>query len=142
MRILLTWIGAILITGIIISPFFWLWFLKKRNKLLYIIISSLISIIIFIFYGFHGYDLLLNFTSKLSTDAYYVIYEAGSWAPFIYFFLMIISPFIFTKILYGKFSLKSVIISIFCSIAIFIAIALIFTYYIFPMAGEVLLKNI
>jgi hypothetical protein len=141
MRTLLTWIGAILITGIIISPFFWLRFLKNKKVIIYLITSSFISVIFFLLsltwiYNFILKHFINTYDSLGYFDLFYIIY------PVLYLLLVVISPFIFTKILYGKFSLKSVIISIFCSIAIFIAIALIFTYYIFPMAGEVLLKNI
>lgn len=142
MRTLFVWLGAVITTLVIISPFFWLWFLKKKNKWLYITVSSIISIAIMIFYGLKGYDLLLDYMAMLSADAYYFSYDAGSWTPFIFAFLMFISPFIFTKILYGKITVKSFFISLASSILILTILFLIFAYYIVPKAFEGFLLNI
>lgn len=142
MRTLFVWIAALLITGVIISPFFWLWFLKKKNKWLYIALSSTVFLIIYTFYIFGGGSLILNIFAKISSDAYYFYDDAETVSIPIVPFLMLISPFIFTKILYDKFSLKSVIVSLLCSIAILMFMVYAFVYYIAPKAFETLLNNI
>lgn len=142
MRTFLVWIGAVLITLVIISPFFWLWFVKKKNKWLYVAVSSVAFLIIYYFYIFGGSDLILDLFAKRNTSIYYFYDDVESTSiPFIPF-LTIISPFILTRVLYGKITIKSFFISLLLSILIFVALTLIFAYYIFPKAAEGFLINI
>lgn len=141
MRTLFVWIAALLITGVIISPFFWLNFLKKRSVIPYLISSSIIVIIFFVVSVTWIYNLVLkyfinSYDSLGYFDSIYIIYLI------LFLILMLISPFIFTKILYDKFSLKSVIVSLLCSIAILMFMVYAFVYYIAPKAFETLLNNI
>lgn len=142
MRTFFVWIGAVIITLVIISPFFWLWFVKKRNKWLYISLSSAVFLSIYAFYLFKGGSLILNIISKISTSAYYFYDDSETASIPIIPFLMIISPFIFTKILYSKITIKSFFISLLLSILIFIGLFLFFAYYIFPKAASGFLINI
>ena len=142
MQTLFAWIVGLLIAGIIISPFFWLWFLKNRNRSLYIFLSSIITLGIFVFYFLTGFDIFLDLMAKISAETYYFFYDAGGLSPFIVLFFIFISPFIFTKILYHKFSWRSVIVSFLCSIIIFVVLAYIFVFVLAPIAFEGLLNNI
>jgi hypothetical protein len=130
------------LAGIIISPFFWLRFLKKEGIKRYIQASSLATLVFFILYYAFVYNFISNLTAKVNADLYYLFYDVLDFAGYIVFFLVLISPFIFTKIIYKKFSIKSFILSLLFTLIIFIAYAFVFAYIIFPMAGEVLLKNI
>lgn len=94
------------------------------------------------FYIFKGSDLILHIFAKRSADAYYFYYDAESESIPLIPFLMVISPFIFTKILYEKITVKSFFVSFLLSIVIFIVLFLIFAYYIFPKAAEGFLINI
>ncbi len=142
MKTLLVWIFALALTGVIISPFFWLWFLKRKSRWLYVLICLLTTITLFSFFFFQGYDILLDFFAKINANSYYYLYDAGANVFIIVPFLMLISPFVFTKIIYNKFSVKSFFLSLLFSMTIFVIFSLIFIYYIVPKAFEVLLKNI
>jgi len=142
MRTLLVWLGAFIITAVIISPFFWLWFLKKTKKIYYVLYSSFVSLLIFLIFFFWGDNYLDKFFRKFNTELLYIYNESDIYAVIIYAFLMLISPFIFTKILYGRITVKSFFISLASSILILIIIFLIFAYYIVPKAFEGFLLNI
>ncbi len=142
MRIVLIWIMAILINLVIISPFFWLWFLRKKVRWLHIASSSILSLIFYFLYIYKGSDKILDLFAKINANAYYFYYDAESTGILFVPFLMIISPFIFTKIIYGKITKKHFFISLAVSILIVAALVLIFAYYIFPKAAESLLINI
>lgn len=142
MRTLLVWIVSILMTGIIISPFFWFGFLKNIKKLPYIAYSSILSLTIFVVFFFWGDDYIDKILRKYNTKVLYIYNNADVYAVVLYAILMLISPFIFTKILYGKITVKSFFVSLLLSVIIFVVLFLIFAYYIFPKAAEGFLINI
>lgn len=142
MRMFLIWFLAILITLIMISPFFWLWFLRKSNKVLYILSSFFISISIFLLYFNWGDDILDNFFRKYNTNLLYLYNTADVYSVITYLLLLIFSPFIFTKIIHRKITVKLFFVLLLLSIIIFVAFFLIFAYYIFPKAAEGFLINI
>ncbi len=143
MRDILLWLAAILINIVYISPFFLFWFLKKKSKRVYVLISATISFAIYVWSWFQGYYLLSDYFAKVDADLYYFFDDTSDYAMFrIYIVLMIASPFIFTKIIYNKITLKSFFISLLLTALIATALFLFFAYVIFPMAGSVLLNNI
>jgi hypothetical protein len=117
-------------------------FLKKRNVWEYIFWSSIGTGLALILWIRWGYDFVGNLMAKIDADFYYAFYSIGIFAVYIVLFLVLISPLIFTKIVYLKFSIKSLLISLLLTILIFILYVLAFVYIIVPMAGEALLKNI
>lgn len=138
----MVWIGAIIITLVIVSPFFWLWFLKKRSKWRYVLVNSIASIIIFLIYCVYIYEYLLGIFAKINANYYYYFYDAGINVTIIFPFLLLISPFVFTRIIYEKITIKSFFVSFLLSVVIFTAFFLFFAYYIFPKAAEGFLINI
>jgi hypothetical protein len=134
MKTLLIWIGSFVIAGVIISPFFWLKFLKEKSRWLYVIWSSAGTIVIFLLYIYFGYDLIGNLTAKISADLYYMAYEFTQNAIYIVLILILLAPFIFTKIVYEKFKMKSVLISLVLSFIIFISLFLFWAYVLLPIA--------
>lgn len=80
--------------------------------------------------------------AKINADTYYFYDDAESTSIPLVPFLMVISPFIFTKIFYGRITIKSFFVSFLLSVVIFAALFLFFAYYIFPRAAEVLLNNL
>ncbi|MDA3840777.1 MAG: hypothetical protein PF572_06875 [Patescibacteria group bacterium] len=143
MRTILLWLTALLITGFFISPFFLFWFLKKKSRKVYVFVSAIISLVIYLWYFFTGYNLIEHFFAKINTDSYYFLYDAGDDALFFIFPILIISfPFIFAKIVYSKFTKKRFFVSLLLSVLVIITLTLILAYYILPGAGSTLLNNI
>jgi hypothetical protein len=142
MKTLLIWACSFLIAGIIISPFFWLKFLKERGQWKYISVSILASFILNMLYIFKLGELAINSSSKLGTDFYYFFYDASGNAIIIMFFAILISPFFLTKNIFQQTSIKWIAVSCLLSVAIFIIYALVFVYIIFPMAAGVIFKNL
>ncbi|MDA3840776.1 MAG: hypothetical protein PF572_06870 [Patescibacteria group bacterium] len=143
MRTILLWLTSLLITGFFISPFFLFWFVKKKSKKIYLVVSALASFLVYVWAWIKGYYLLSDYFAKVDADLYYFYYDASDFAMFYIFIpLMIVSPFIFTKILYTQFTLKRFFVSLFLSSLILMGLFLFFAYVLFPMAGSVLLNNI
>ena len=142
MKTLIIWICSFLIAGIIISPFFWLRFLKEKNRWQYVILSSTTTLVIFLLYIYFGYDFINNWTAKINADLYYMAYDFIQYAIYVVLLLIILSPFIFTKIIYNKIDIKSFFISLIISVSIVLVYAIIFVYIIFPMAVGVIFKNL
>lgn len=134
MKTLIIWACSLLIAGIIISPFFWLRFLKEKSKSKYIILSSAITVGLFMLYIYVGYDFINNWTAKVSADLYYMAYDFTDYALYLILLLIIIFPFIFTKIYFGRIRVKSFIISLLLSIVIFMMFFLYWAYVLLPVA--------
>ena len=130
------------IVAIIISPFLWLRYFKRKNAWAYVLMSSIATIGIFLFFFFKD-RFVSDYFAKISADLYYAYYDASGYAVLtILPFLMLISPFIFTKVIYGKIQLKSFFISFGLSFIVFIIFVGILRYYIMPKAFETLLFNL
>lgn len=120
MRTLLVWIGAILITMVIISPFFWLRFLKERSRWLYIFLSLMITIIVFIL--FIRADNYLGDWFYNKSINYYIIYNSIYIIALIIFkFVSSVSPFLILKIINSKIILIKIIVAVILAILIYIA---------------------
>ena len=82
MKLLLVWICSFAIAGIIISPFFWLRFLKEKSMGMYLVASSVVTLLVFWFsmtwvYNFilksiNSYDVLYYF-DRISMFSIYII---------------------------------------------------------------------
>jgi hypothetical protein len=142
MKTLITWLASFFLAGIIISPFFWLRAVRAKSVSWYLTGSSLLTILFLVFYYAFLYDFLGDLTAKISADLYYLLYDAFDFAGYLVFLLIAIYPFIFAKIVYTKFSIKSFLLALLLSALIFVAYFFIFAYVIAPMAGGVLLRNI
>lgn len=142
MNTILTILGTLLITFIIISPFFWLRFLYRKDRKLYVFYASLATAGIFIFHMFWVDDYLNDYFAKVNANLYYYWYDIGFNSTMLSHFLVVISPFIFTKIIYGKIKIKSFFISLSLSIIISIGYALVFVYILLPMAFEELNRRL
>ena len=108
MQTILIIFSSIILAGIIISPFFW-----------------------FIYFGNR---LILNFFLKISSDAYFFYDDISVDAILVTIFLIIISPFIFTKILKNNINVRNFFISLIISCAIFVSIFLFWAYVLLPQA--------
>ena len=135
-------LGTLVVTFIIISPFFWLRFLCRKDKKLYVFYSSLATIGIFYLYVFWFNKPLANLFARTNADFYYIYDDISFNTMMFSHFLVVISPFIFTKIIYGKIKIKSFFISLSLSIIISIVYALVFAYILLPMAFEELNRRL
>lgn len=142
MNIILTILGTLMVTFIIVSPFFWLRFLYRKERKLYVFYSTLGTLGVFVLHMFYLNRFLGNYAAKLDADLYYYWYDIGYYPMLIVHFLIIISPFIFTKIIYGKIHIKSFFISLLISILIFISYAYTFVYILLPKAFEELNRRL
>lgn len=134
MRTILIWIFSFMIASIIISPFFWLRFLKEKSAGKYLVASSVATLLIFFMYIYPVDNFLSSWTSKTNATLYY-FYDDISLNPIlIIIFFIIISPFIFTKILKQKFSAKVILLDIVLSGTIFVSIFLYWAYILLPRA--------
>jgi len=142
MNTFIVWAMTMAVVAIIISPFLWLKYLKRKNAWAYVLASSVATIGIFLLFFFKD-SLICNYFAKISADLYYAYDDAGADSLFILLpFMALISPFIFTKVIYGRIKLKSFFISLGLSFVVFIIFIGILRYYIMPKAFETLLFNL
>jgi len=134
MKTILIIFSSIILAGIIISPFFWLRFMKKKSVGKYLVASSLATLIIFGWYIFFGYNLISDWTAKTNADLYYFFYDVIDFVIYMIIFLIIISPFIFTKILKKNINIRNFFISLILSCVIFVSIFLFWVYVLLPQA--------
>jgi len=142
MQTILIVFSSIILAGIIISPFFWLRFLKEKSVGKYLVASSIITLIIFGWYLLFGYNLISDWTAKTNADLYYFFYDVIQYAVYLILLFIILTPFIFTKIIYKKIAVKSFFISLTLSLLIFISIFLYWVYILLPKAFGDLLKHL
>jgi hypothetical protein len=133
MEIIFTWLVSFALAGIIISPFFWLRFLKEKNVWKYIFWSSAVTLLFFWLYIFYGYDFISNWTAKTNADLYYFFYDVIQYAIYIVLLCIVFSPFIFTKIIKQKFTVWRFLFLTLISLVIFVSI---FTYWAFILLPQ------
>ncbi len=134
MKILIIWICSFLIAGIIISPFFWLRFLKEKSKLQYLFLSFVMTMILYLLYVYFGYGFINNWTAKTNADLYYIAYDFTDYASYLVLLFFILAPFVFTRIIFGSIKIKSFFISLIISVIIFTSIFLFWVYVLLPVA--------
>lgn len=134
MKILIIWLASFALAGIIISPFFWLRFLKKKGIGTYLVASSIATLGFLFAYIYPIDNFLSNWTAKTNANLYYFYDDFSLYPILIVIFLIVISPFIFTKIIKNKLTIKSFFVSLFLSLVIFVAIFLYWAYVLLPKA--------
>jgi len=132
MKLLLVWICSFAIAGIIISPFFWLRFLKEKSMGMYLVASSVVTLLVFWFSMTWVYNFILK--SINSYDVLYYFDRISMFSIYIIILLIILTPFIFTKIIKNKITIISFFVSLFLSILIFVSIFLYWAYVLLPQA--------
>lgn len=142
MNIVLTMLASLVLAGIIISPFFWLKFLKKKSVVKYLVASSISVVVIFGWYLFFGNRFLTDLTANVDAGLYYFYYDVGFNATMIVHFLIVISPFIFSKILFGGINIKQFLKSLLLSVIISVIYVYLFVYVLLPKAFGELLKHL
>lgn len=142
MKTLLIWVFSFLIAGVIISPFFWLRFLKDKSRWGYVICSLVTSFAFSMLYIFVIADFTTKIASNIGTNFYYLYDNASGNALPLIFFAILFSPFFLTRAVFKIFSAKWFLISLVMSLLIFVIYAIIFVYIIFPMAVGVIFKNL
>lgn len=130
---------ALILTLLYISPFFLL--RKLKNITVFLLLSSISSLAIFIFCQRWPYNFVLK-KFVVTYDQLDFFDNVTMWAIYIYVLFMIFSPFFFTKIIRGRIGVKYFFISSALSVVIFFALFYFYAYGLFPMAGSVLLENI
>lgn len=132
MKLFFVWAFSILFAGIIISPFFWLKFLKVKGVGKYLTVSSASTLLLFWISLTWVYDFILKYVNSYNVLYYFDnIFLAYSDMVI---FLIIISPFIFTKISKAKFSVRSLFLNLFLSVLIFISVFLYWALVLLPKA--------
>ena len=142
MKTVIIILGTLAVTFIIISSFFWLRFLYRKDRKLYVFYSVLATVGIFYIYVFQLNKPIANLFAKKSSDLYYFYDDISFNAMMLSHFLVIVSPFIFTRIILGKIKIKSFFISLALSIIIFLIYVLVFIYVLLPMAFEELNRRL
>ena len=132
--------ASLVLAGIIISPFFWLRFLKEKSVGKYLMVSSLSALVIFIIFNTLLYKFILQFINSYNALFYFDGISMGS--IYITILLAIISPFIFNKILKNDIGVKSFFTLLFYSCVIFISIFLFWVYVLLPKAFGDFLKHL
>ncbi len=134
MKILGIILASLAFAGVIISPFFWLGFLRAKSVGRYLVASSVVTVLFLLGYIFFVYDFLGKLTAKINADLYYFFYEVRDYAIYIVFLLIILSPLIFIKIVQQKFTLKSFAGGLLLSLVLFISIFLFWALVLLPQA--------
>lgn len=123
---------SILLASIIISPFFWLKFLRPKNGRKYLLVSSAGTLALFLSSLTWGYDFVLSYVN--SYDVLYYFDGIFLGYSLIILFLIIISPFIFTKLNQTKFTLRTFVLDALFSALIFVSIFLYWALVLLPKA--------
>ena len=134
MKILGIILASLALAGVIISPFFWLKFLKAKNVGGYLALSSVATVLLLLSYIFFVYDFIGNLTAKINADLYYFYDDFSLYPILIVIFLIIISPLIFIKIVQRKFTLKSFAGGLLLSLVLFVSIFLFWALVLLPQA--------
>lgn len=131
MELLLVWIVSFAIAALIVSPFFWLRFLKEKGMGKYLIVSFCLTTLILIIVTF-----IFKWSYKLINSYTYLDYFDSISVSLIFILVLLatISPFIFTKIIKHKFTTKSFFFSLVLSVIIFAAIFLFWAFVLLPWA--------
>jgi hypothetical protein len=132
MKILGIILASLAFAGVIISPFFWLGFLRAKSVGRYLVVSSILTLLFFWFSLTWLYDFLLNPVNSYDVLDYFDNISLGY--SFMVFFFIIISPLIFIKIVQQKFTLKSFAGGLLLSLVLFISIFLFWALVLLPQA--------
>lgn len=132
MQTLLIIFFSIVLAGIIISPFFWLKFLKKKSVWGYLVGSTVVTVLLFLFYATWLYDFVLKYVN--SYDVLYYFDRISMDSMYLVILFIILLPFVFTKNIRGEFNVKNFLVSLFLSFVIFISIFLYWAYVLLPQA--------
>ncbi len=132
MKILGIILASLAFAGVIISPFFWLGFLRAKSVGRYLVVSSILTLLFFWFSLTWLYDFLLKPVN--SYDVLYYFDNISLGYSFMVFFFIIISPLIFIKIVQQKFTLKSFAGGLLLSLVLFISIFLFWALVLLPQA--------
>jgi hypothetical protein len=135
---LILWSYVIISLGLILSPFFILWW-KRLTKWRWIFLAYFLSIVIFlgIFFATNWYDRYLYYNVYNSGWLMEVLLDAGRNQFLFFAFILILSPYCISKLKYIKINLKRGLISTVFSIVIFGIIFGIFLYYTAWTLGQV-----
>jgi hypothetical protein len=134
MKIFLVWFFSLLLAGVIISPFLWLKFLRVKSSVKYLVASSTVTLVFFWFSLTWAYKFVLSYVN--SYDVLYYFDGISMYFIYIVIFLIIVSPFIFTKINKTSFSLRRFLVDLLLSGFIFVAIFLYWAYVLLPKAFQ------
>lgn len=134
MKIIGIILASLFLAGLIISPFFWLRFLKVKNVVGYLVASSVATVLLLAGYIFVLDRFLSYWTAKIDADLYYFYDDFSLYPILIVIFLIIISPLIFVKIIWKKFSWKSFALAVLLASTFFIAIFLWWALILLPWA--------
>jgi hypothetical protein len=140
MKTVIIILGTLAVTFIIISPFFWLRFLYRKDRKLYVFYSTLLAVGMLILFIICAQKFILG--KIASYDVLDVFDGISMGSIYLTLFLSIISPFIFAKIILEKIKIKSFFISLALSIIIFLTYVLVFVYVLLPMAFEELNRRL
>jgi phosphoglycerol transferase MdoB-like AlkP superfamily enzyme len=127
-------LASLAFSSVIISPFFWLRFLKEKSVGKYLTLSSLGTLALLYSYIFLLDDFLSHWTAKINADLYYFYDDFSLYPILIVIFLIIISPLIFVKIIWKRFSLKSFSLALLLAVSFFIGIFLFWALVLMPIA--------
>ncbi len=134
MKTILVWFCSILFASIIISPFFWLKFLRQKKGRKYLVASSMGTLILLFAYIYFIDSFLSNWAAKTNANLYYFYDDFSLYPILLVIFLVIISPFIFTKLNQTKFSLRTLVLDALFSALIFVSIFLYWALVLLPKA--------
>lgn len=134
MKIFLVWFFSLLLAGVIISPFLWLKFLRAKSPVKYLVVSSIATLFFFWFSLTWVYNFVLSYVN--SYDVLYYFDGIFLGYSLVVLLLIVISPFIFTKINKTNFSLRRFLVDLLLSAFIFATIFLYWAYVLLPKAFQ------
>jgi hypothetical protein len=127
-------LASLALAGVIISPFFWLRFLKAKSVGKYLVVSSVVTLIFLFAYIYPVDNFLSDWTAKTNADLYYFYYDVSLNPILLVVMLIVVSPLIFTKIIKNKFTLRDFLAAFVLSVAIFAAIFVFWALVLLPQA--------
>ncbi len=134
MKIIGIILASFAFAGVIVSPFFWLRFLREKQVAQYLVASSVGTLMLLFGYIFSAYDLLGNITAKINAELYYFYDDFSLYPILIVVFLIILSPLIFVKIIQKKFTLKNFLWALLLTVALLVAIFIFWALVLLPQA--------
>ena len=134
MKIIGIILASFAFAGVIVSPFFWLRFLREKQVAQYLVASSVGTLMLLFGYIYWLDTLISILLEKINAELYYFYDDFSLYPILIVVFLIILSPLIFVKIIQKKFTLKNFLWALLLTVALLVAIFIFWALVLLPQA--------
>ena len=134
MKIIGIILASFAFAGVIVSPFFWLRFLREKQVAQYLVASSVGTLMLLFGYIYWLDTLISILLEKINAELYYFYDDFSLYPILIVVFLIILSPLIFVKIIQKKFTLKNFLWALLLTVALLVAIFIFLAFVLLPQA--------